>query len=84
MQIKFYYTSKIKKIKLNNIHSLITLHIFRSSSVISSPSARGQRCINAHPLEFTSSVGDSVGNFRPPTNAYGLFLSVSMSVMHFQ
>jgi hypothetical protein len=56
---------------------LITLHIFRSSLV----SARDRRCINTRPLKFSPAVSDSVGNCGLPTNADGLYPSVSRSVI---
>ena len=65
-----------EKFWISHQNFFITFHIFRNPSVIPSESARGQRFINARPLEITLSVSDSVGNFGSPTNTDGLYPSV--------
>jgi len=70
------FRNSVCKFWISHQNFLITLHIFRSPSVIPSATARDQRCINTRPLEFPSSVGDFVSNCELPTHADGLYLSV--------
>ena len=75
------FRKSVDKFLISHQNFLITLHIFRSLSVILSASAQRQRCINTCPLEFEPFVSDFVGNCELPTNADGLYPSVEPSVI---